>query len=83
MYKKEKEMKKVSIIIPAYNEEESLPLLYDRLSKVILSLKNYEFELLFIIYIIGFISLCFAFAIIIRLGSVPVRCNSRLGLTKI
>ena len=41
-------MKKVSIIIPAYNEEESLPLLYDRLSKVILNLKNYEFELLFI-----------------------------------
>ena len=41
-------MKQVSIIIPAYNEEESLPLLYDRLSKVILSLKNYEFELLFI-----------------------------------
>ena len=30
-------MKKVSIIIPAYNEEESLPLLYDRLSKVILN----------------------------------------------
>ena len=41
-------MKKVSIIIPAYNEEESLPLLYDRLSKVISNLKNYEFELLFI-----------------------------------
>ena len=41
-------MKKISIIIPAYNEEESLPLLYDRLSKVILNLKNYEFELLFI-----------------------------------
>ena len=40
MYKKEKEMKKVSIIIPAYNEEESLPLLYDRLSKVILNLKK-------------------------------------------
>jgi len=41
-------MKKISIIIPAYNEEESLPLLYDRLSKVILNLKNYEFEMLFI-----------------------------------
>ena len=41
-------MKKISIIIPAYNEEESLPLLYDRLSKVISNLKNYEFELLFI-----------------------------------
>ena len=41
-------MKKVSIIIPAYNEEESLPLLYDRLNKVISSMKNYEFEMLFI-----------------------------------
>ena len=41
-------MKKVSIIIPAYNEEESLPLLYDRLTKVISSMKNYEFEMLFI-----------------------------------
>ena len=41
-------MKKISIIIPAYNEEESLPLLYDRLNKVISNLSNYEFELLFV-----------------------------------
>lgn len=41
-------MKKISIIIPAYNEEESLPLLYDRLNKVISSLESYEFEMLFI-----------------------------------
>lgn len=41
-------MKKISIIIPAYNEEESLPLLYDRLNKVISNLENYEFEMLFI-----------------------------------
>ena len=41
-------MKKVSIIIPAYNEEESLPLLYDRLNKVISNLESYEFEMLFI-----------------------------------
>ena len=39
---------KISIIIPAYNEEESLPLLYDRLNNVISKLKNYEFEMLFI-----------------------------------
>jgi glycosyltransferase involved in cell wall biosynthesis len=41
-------MKKISIIIPAYNEEESLPLLYDRLNKVISNLESYEFEMLFI-----------------------------------
>jgi len=41
-------MKKVTIIIPAYNEEESLPLLYDRLNNVIDGLKDYEFEMLFI-----------------------------------
>ena len=41
-------MKKISIIIPAYNEEESLPLLYERLNKIINQLKQYEFEVLFI-----------------------------------
>lgn len=41
-------MKKISIIIPAYNEEESLPFLYERLEKVINSIENYEFEILFI-----------------------------------
>ena len=34
-------MKKISIIIPAYNEEESLPYLYERLEKVISSIENY------------------------------------------
>lgn len=41
-------MKKISIIIPAYNEEESLILLYDRLNKLIEKMNNYEFEVLFI-----------------------------------
>lgn len=41
-------MKKISIIIPAYNEEESLPFLYERLTKLINSIENYEFEVLFI-----------------------------------
>ena len=27
-------MKKISVIIPAYNEEESLPMLYDRIEKI-------------------------------------------------
>lgn len=41
-------MKKVSIIIPAYNEEESLPFLMERLNKLIDKIKNYEFEILFV-----------------------------------
>ena len=41
-------MKKISIIIPAYNEEESLPLLYDRLKKLMDDMENYEFEILFV-----------------------------------
>ena len=41
-------MKKISIIIPAYNEEESLPFLYERLTKIINEIKNYKFEVLFV-----------------------------------
>ena len=41
-------MKKISIIIPAYNEEESFPLLYDRLKKLMDDMENYEFEILFV-----------------------------------
>ena len=41
-------MKKISIIIPAYNEEESLPILYDRIKKLIDNMNNYEFEVLFV-----------------------------------
>ena len=41
-------MKKISIIIPAYNEEDSLPLLYDRMKKLMENMKNYEFEILFV-----------------------------------
>ena len=41
-------MKKITIIIPAYNEEESLPHLYERLYKLISSMKHYEFEILFV-----------------------------------
>ena len=41
-------MKKISVIIPAYNEEESLPLLYDRMEKLMNDMQNYEFEILFV-----------------------------------
>ena len=41
-------MKKITIIIPAYNEEESLPFLYERLEKLMNEIKNYEVEILFI-----------------------------------
>ena len=41
-------MKKVSIIIPTYNEEESLPFLYERLNKIMEDMEQYEFEILFI-----------------------------------
>lgn len=41
-------MKKIDIIIPAYNEEESLPFLFERLEKIMQENSNYEFEVLFI-----------------------------------
>ena len=41
-------MKKISIIIPAYNEEESLPILYERMKKLMEHMEKYEFEILFV-----------------------------------
>ena len=41
-------MKKISVIIPAYNEEESLPILYERLLKLMNNMKEYNFEILFV-----------------------------------
>ncbi len=40
--------KLVTILVPAYNEEEVLNLLYERLSNIMKSLQNYNFEILFI-----------------------------------
>ena len=41
-------MKKISLLIPCYNEEASLPLLYKELVKVMDSCKSYEWEVLFV-----------------------------------
>ncbi len=40
--------KLVTILIPAYNEQEALPILYKRLVKLMDSLPQYNFELLFV-----------------------------------
>lgn len=41
-------MKKISIIIPAYNEEDSLPFMYQKLNEIMALLNNYEFEILIV-----------------------------------
>ena len=41
-------MKKISIIIPTYNEEEALPHLMKRLNKLMDFMDKYEFEILFV-----------------------------------
>ena len=41
-------MKKISILIPCYNEEQSLPLLYPELVKLMDGNPNYEWELMFV-----------------------------------
>ena len=40
-------MKKISIIVPCYNEEEALPLFYPVVTKVMQELKN-DYELIFV-----------------------------------
>lgn len=41
-------MEKISLIIPCYNEEESLPPLYAELKRVTAEMKEYTFEMLFV-----------------------------------
>lgn len=41
-------MKRVSLIIPVYNEESVLSILYDRLCRLMASMTQYEWELLFV-----------------------------------
>ena len=41
-------MDKISVIVPCYNEEESLPLFYETINKVINKMKGVSFELIFV-----------------------------------
>ena len=41
-------MKKISLLIPCYNEEASLPFLYDELCRLMSVMPNYLFEILFV-----------------------------------
>lgn len=41
-------MKKISVVVPCYNEEEALPIFYEEITKVAKELENVEFEFLFI-----------------------------------
>lgn len=41
-------MKSITILIPCYNEEESLPSLYTRLSDLVDDISGYQFEILFV-----------------------------------
>ena len=41
-------MKKISVIVPCYNEEEALPIFYEEITKVMKELESYELELLLI-----------------------------------
>lgn len=41
-------MKKVSIVVPMYYEEQVAKQCYDRLIKTLNSLENYEYEIIFV-----------------------------------
>lgn len=41
-------MKTISLIIPAYNEQESLPILYEELQRLMSSMPQYSWEVLFV-----------------------------------
>jgi glycosyltransferase involved in cell wall biosynthesis len=41
-------MKKISIIVPCYNEEKALKYYYEEMNKVLMSLSNYTYEYIFI-----------------------------------
>ena len=42
------EKKRISLIVPCYNEQEALPLFYEAASRQMAALPGYDFELLFV-----------------------------------
>ena len=42
------EKKLITILVPAYNEQEVLPMLYERLTALIDTSPKYDFEILFV-----------------------------------
>lgn len=41
-------MKKISIVVPCYNEQEAIPIFYEEIIKTAKELDNYEFEFIFV-----------------------------------
>ncbi|MCW3162299.1 glycosyltransferase family 2 protein [Chryseobacterium oryctis] len=41
-------MKKISIVIPAYNEEGNVTLIHEKIKEIFSGLKNYDFEIIFV-----------------------------------
>ena len=41
-------MKKISIIVPMYNEQEVATICYDRLTQVLIKIDNYDYEIIFV-----------------------------------
>ncbi len=48
MFELTSERKKITLLIPCYNEESGLDLLYNRVSKIMNNLEDYEFEMLLV-----------------------------------
>ena len=41
-------MKKISIVVPCYNEEEALPIFYKEITKITKQMKKVDFEFIFV-----------------------------------
>ena len=41
-------MEKISVVVSCYNEEESIPLFYNEIKKVMSIMKEFQFEVLFV-----------------------------------